>query len=241
MPHPGSRKQHLCRRYLTLLVLAAGLVIGQRAYARTLPPAPAYNPPQTQNRETAILSGGCFWGMQGVFEHVKGVIWVAAGYTGGSAATAHYADVSTGRTGHAESIKIRFDPRRVSYGTLLRIYVSITTDPTTLNRQGPDIGPQYRSQIWTTSPAQQRIARLYLGQLTQAHSFARPIVTKITPAMPFYLAERHHQDFMVRHPDDPYILINDQPKRHALARDFPALYRATPVLLPPALVHESPP
>ncbi|WP_298283615.1 peptide-methionine (S)-S-oxide reductase MsrA [Acidocella sp.] len=212
--------------------LLVGAALGGGAYAAPLP-APALDPPDTAMRATALLSGGCFWGMQGVFEHVKGVIRVYAGYTGGAADTAHYEQVSTGTTGHAESVEILFDPRVVSYGTILRVYFSDATDPTELDFQGPDQGPQYRGEIWVESPAQRQVAAAYIAQLSRAHVFGAPIVTRIDPAGAFYEAEGYHQDFMVRHPDNPYILINDAPKLAALQADFPALYRALPVRVTP--------
>jgi len=217
------------------LALAA-LLLGTHVSAQTNPPAvpaPAYDPPDAAATETATLSGGCFWGMQGVYEHVKGVEHVLAGYTGGAADTAQYEIVSTGTTGHAESIQIIFDPRVISYGKILQIYVSVAADPTELDYQGPDAGTQYRSEIWYASPAQQKIATLYLAQLTQAHIFAAPIVVRLGPAQPFYRAEDYHQDFLVLHPDYPYIAINDLPKVQGLASLFPQYYRATPVTVFP--------
>lgn len=200
--------------------------------AIALPP-PAYDPPDPAASETATLSGGCFWGMQGVYEHVKGVTKVYAGYTGGAADTAAYETVSTGTTGQAESVQISFDPRVISYGQVLRIYFSVATDPTELNYQGPDTGTQYRGEIWVNSPRQREIATRYIAQLTAAHAFSSPIVTRVDPAMPFYKAEDYHQDFLVRHPDYPYIVINDLPKVRNLERLFPALYRAAPVTVLP--------
>ncbi|HQT47620.1 MAG TPA: peptide-methionine (S)-S-oxide reductase MsrA [Acidocella sp.] len=200
-----------------------------RADAAVAVPAPAYAPPSTAVQETATLSGGCFWGLQGVYEHVKGVEHVVAGYTGGSAATAQYETVSTGTTGHAESVQITFDPKVISYARILQIYVSVAADPTELDFQGPDHGTQYRSEIWVDSPRQQKIATDYLAQLTAAHVFAQPIVVRVHPAMPFYAAEAYHQDFLVRHPDYPYIVINDLPKVAALQAGFPEDYQATPV------------
>jgi peptide-methionine (S)-S-oxide reductase len=197
-------------------------------------PPPALNPPDPAASETATLSGGCFWGMQGVYEHVKGVTKVYAGYTGGAAATAVYEVVSTGETGHAESVQITFDPRVISYGQILQIYFSVATDPTELNFQGPDTGSQYRSEIWVASPAQKQIASAYITQLTNAHVFSQPIVTRIDPAQPFYRAESYHQDFLVLHPDYPYIAINDIPKVENLQKLFPALYQAMPVTALPA-------
>jgi peptide-methionine (S)-S-oxide reductase len=197
-------------------------------------PAPAYNPPDPGTSETATLSGGCFWGMQGVYEHVKGVQHVYAGYTGGAASTAMYEVVSTGLTGHAESVQITFDPRVISYGQILQIYMSVAADPTELNFQGPDSGTQYRSEIWYATPAQQKIASAYIAQLTAAHVFPAPIVVRVDSAKPFYEAEAYHQDFLVRNPDYPYIAINDVPKVQALQQLFPNLYQATPVLALPS-------
>jgi peptide-methionine (S)-S-oxide reductase len=196
-------------------------------------PAPAYDPAETTTTETATLSGGCFWGVQGVYEHVKGVSRVYAGYTGGAADTAQYEIVSTGETGHAESVQITFDPRVISYGKILQIYVSVATDPTELNYQGPDSGTQYRSEIWYASPAQQKIAAAYLSQLTAAHVFSNPIVVRLDPAQPFYQAESYHQDYLTLHPDNPYIAINDIPKVENLQSRFPELYRDRPATVFP--------
>ncbi|MDR3522078.1 MAG: peptide-methionine (S)-S-oxide reductase MsrA [Acidocella sp.] len=192
-------------------------------------PAPALNPPDTAASETALLSGGCFWGLQGVYEHVKGVTKVYAGYAGGAADTAQYEVVSTGSTGHAETVQIMFDPKVISYAQILQIYFSVATDPTELNYQGPDTGTQYRGEIWYESPEQAQVAKAYIAQLSAAHVFSQPIVTKVDPAVPFYQAETYHQDFLVRHPDYPYIVYNDIPKVEALQRLFAGLYRATPV------------
>ena len=206
------------------------------AYADSAPvkaPAPLYDPADAAGTETATLSGGCFWGMQGVFEHVKGVSHVVAGYTGGGADAAQYEIVSTGATGHAESIQITFDPKVISYGQLLQIYVSVAADPTELNYQGPDSGTQYRSEIWYASPAQEKVASNYLGQLAKAHLFTGPIVVRLDPARPFYRAEDYHQDFLARNPDYPYIVFNDLPKVRNLRQFFPNLYRDTPVTVFP--------
>jgi peptide-methionine (S)-S-oxide reductase len=181
--------------------------------------------------ETAVLAGGCFWGLQGVFEHVKGVTKVVAGYSGGAKATAIYELVGTETTGHAESVQVTFDPRIVSYGELLRVYFAVAHDPTELNRQGPDSGTSYRSEIFTASPAQAKIANAYVAQLTAAHVFGSPIVTRIEPLKGFYAAEDYHQDFLVHNPDYPYIVVNDMPKIAALKSVLPALYRDKPVLL----------
>ncbi|HJR83556.1 MAG TPA: peptide-methionine (S)-S-oxide reductase MsrA [Sphingomicrobium sp.] len=172
--------------------------------------------------ETAVLAGGCFWGMEGVFEHVKGVTDVTSGYAGGSAKDANYERVSSERSGHAEAVRIRFDPRRISYAQLLRVYFSVAHDPTQLNRQGPDTGPSYRSAIFPRSAAQRQLAARFIAQLRAAK---RPIVTRIESG-PFYPAEAYHQDFMRKHPLHPYILVNDQPKLARLKRSYPQLWRA---------------
>jgi peptide-methionine (S)-S-oxide reductase len=181
--------------------------------------------------QTAVLAGGCFWGMQAVFEHVKGVRGVLAGYSGGSAATAHYAMVGGGTTGHAESIQVIFDPRQLSYGDILRVYFSVAHDPTELNRQGPDEGVRYRSEIFYADARQQAIAQAYIAQLREAGVFAQPIVTQLAPLTGFYRAEDYHQDFLVRNTDYDYIVQNDLPKIANLQRLYPQLYRAQPVLV----------
>ena len=195
-----------------------------------LAPAPALDAPLAKLHGTAatILSGGCFWGMQGVFQHVKGVKEAVSGYTGGAADTAYYEIVSTGTTGQAESLKITYDPSVVTYGTLLRVFVSVAANPTELDYQGPDQGPQYRSMIWVENREQRRIADAYLRQLTASHTFDAPIVTQVATAMPFYPAEAYHQDYATLHPDSPYIALIDGPKITALAKLFPTLYSATP-------------
>lgn len=222
----------------TALLTAGGSAVLSRGAAsaaefRTPVPAPAVDEPRARvsGTETAILSGGCFWGVQAVFQHVKGVREVVSGYTGGSALTAHYEIVSTGATGHAESVKIVYDPREITYGTLLRIYFSVTTDPTELDFQGPDHGSQYRGEIWPVSRAQRRVAQAYVTQLTADHVFPQPIVTRIDAAKPFYQAEDYHQNFATLHPDDSYIAMFDTPKVAALARQFAALYAVRPALL----------
>ncbi|MEI9992420.1 MAG: peptide-methionine (S)-S-oxide reductase MsrA [Rhizomicrobium sp.] len=181
--------------------------------------------------ETAVLAGGCFWGMQGVFEHVKGVTKVVAGYSGGARETAIYELVGTETTGHAESVEVTFDPRVVSYGDLLRVYFSVAHDPTELNFQGPDSGLSYRSEVFFASPLQEKIARAYVAQLSAAQVFGAPIVTKIESLKGFYAAEGYHQDFLIHNPTYPYIAVNDMPKIEALKRVWPALYRDKPVTL----------
>jgi peptide-methionine (S)-S-oxide reductase len=195
-------------------------------------PAPAVDaPPGQANSAVIVLAGGCFWGVQGVFQHVKGVTGAVSGYAGGDRKTADYETVSTGRTGHAESVQVSFDPRQISYGRLLQIFFSVVHDPTQLNRQGPDTGTQYRSAIFPTSAGQADVAKAYIAQLDQAHAFKKAIVTRIEPDRPFYPAENYHQDFLTRNPRHPYIAINDLPKIEDLKRVFPDLYRADPVLV----------
>jgi peptide-methionine (S)-S-oxide reductase len=173
---------------------------------------------------TAVLAGGCFWGIQAVFQHVKGVKRATSGYAGGAASTAEYELVGTGRTGHAESVRITYDPSQISYGQLLKIFFSVAHDPTELNRQGPDEGPQYRSAIFYNSEEQHRIAAAYVSQLQQAKVFPRKIVTEVTALKGFYEAEGYHQDYATRHPNDPYIVINDAPKVAHLKQVFPSIY-----------------
>jgi len=194
-------------------------------------PAPAVDEHASGHTETAVLAGGCFWGVQAVFQHVKGVSNAVSGYTGGARDTARYDEVGTGSTGHAESVQVTFDPSVVSYGSLLRIYFSVAHDPTQLNYQGPDHGTQYRSTIFATTSAQARVARAYIKQLDKSHAFADPVVTTVEPGKTFYPAEAYHQNYLVDHPNEPYILINDRPKVAALKQLFPALYRAKPVLV----------
>ena len=198
--------------------------------APTAAPVAAFDEAAGGHTETAVLSGGCFWGMQGVFEHVKGVRQVVAGYAGGPAAMAHYDLVSTGTTGHAESIKVVFDPTEVSFGQLLRIFFSVASDPTQVGGQFPDEGPQYRSEIWYASQAQKSVAERYIAQLDAAHAFRRPISTRVDPLSGFFPAEGYHQDYLVHHPDSPYIATYDLPKVAALKRIFPLSYVAAPVL-----------
>jgi peptide-methionine (S)-S-oxide reductase len=181
--------------------------------------------------EVAVLAGGCFWGVQGVFQHVKGVTSAISGYAGGAKNTAEYETVSGGTTGHAESVKVTYDPRQITYGRLLQIYFSVAHDPTELNRQGPDTGTQYRSAIFPTNAEQERIAAAYIAQLDAAQVFPRKVVTKIEGGRAFYPAEAYHQDFLTRNPTYPYIVFNDLPKVRELRRLFPDLYRDDPVLV----------
>ena len=181
--------------------------------------------PAPPAEQVAVFAGGCFWGVEGVFEHVKGVIRVTSGYAGGTVASPTYEQVSSGETGHAESVQIVFDPAQITYGKLMQIFFSVAHDPTELNRQGPDVGTQYRSAIFYVNRQQKREAEAYVAQLTQAKTFARPIVTQLGPLRAFYAAEDYHQDFMEHHPLYPYIVINDRPKVERLKKLFPDIYR----------------
>ena len=215
---------------LIVILILAGTVAWNRADAAgasTVLPDPAVDSTLAtkSDQQTAVVAGGCFWGIQAVFQHVKGVKDATAGYSGGSAATAEYERVGTGETGHAESVKITFDPAQISYGQLLKVFFSIAHDPTELNRQGPDTGSQYRSVIFYSSEEQRHIAETYISQLEQAKSFPRAIVTQVVPLKAFYPAEAYHQNYATLHPDNPYIAINDAPKVEHLRQQFPDLYR----------------
>lgn len=233
---------------LVHIVLALSVALGLQAWALAADPAgsgsahaserPASvtagisdKPTGPGSLQTAVLAGGCFWGTQGVFEHVKGVRQVLAGYSGGEKATADYETVSTGTTGHAESIQITFDPAVVSYADILQVFFSVAHDPTELNRQGPDTGTQYRSEIFFADDSQQKIALAYIAQLEQAHIFGHRIVTRVDPLKGFYPAEAYHQDFLVRNPRYPYIVYNDLPKIANLRRELPQMYIDEPVLV----------
>ena len=212
-----------------MLLVLAGLAI--KSYpaaaegARALPMPTVDQPPGQATSAVVVLAGGCFWGVQGVFQHVKGVTNAVSGYAGGEKKSADYEMVSSGRTGHAESVQVTYDPRQVSYGRLLQIFFSVAHDPTQLNRQGPDRGTQYRSEIFYNSPQQQQVAESYVKQLTAAKTFSRPIVTKVEKLNGFFRAEEYHQDYLAHHPNQPYIVINDQPKVAALKKQFPDIYR----------------
>jgi peptide-methionine (S)-S-oxide reductase len=218
---------------LTLGIL--GVVLWQSPLFGAEPPV-IIAPPAIDNAkaagapQTAVLAGGCFWGVQGVFEHVRGVQKVIAGYAGGDKATAQYDTVSSGTTGHAESVKIIFDPAEVSYGQILQIAFSVVHDPTQLNRQGPDVGTQYRSAIFYGDDTQKRIAEAYISQLDKSHAYPRPIVTRVDPLKGFYPAEDYHQDYLIHNPTAPYIAFFDIPKVENFKRTFPELYSGRPVL-----------
>jgi len=188
-------------------------------------PAPALDPPSTEHHATAVFAGGCFWGVDAVFKSVKGVEQVVSGYAGGKQATAHYEMVGSGRTGHAESVQVTYDPARVSYGRLLQVFFAVAHDPTQLNRQGPDEGTQYRSAIFYANDEQKRVAEAYIHQLEEAHAFKHKIVTQVVPLPGFYPAEGYHQNYLALHTDEPYILYNDLPKIEHLKKEFPELYQ----------------
>ncbi|MBD9439446.1 MULTISPECIES: peptide-methionine (S)-S-oxide reductase MsrA [Pseudomonas] len=222
----------------TLLGLAAAGLVGQcsafslgGAEDAVLLPPPTLDENTQAHSETAVFAGGCFWGVQGVFQHVKGVKNAVSGYAGGAADTAQYERVSEGDTGHAESVEVTFDPAQVSYGTLLQIYFSVAHNPTELNRQGPDHGTQYRSAIFVQNSEQQRVAQAYIAQLGAAKAFDQPIVTRLESYNGFYPAEEEHQDFLTEHPTYPYIVINDLPKVAQLKQLYPQRYQEKPVLV----------
>jgi len=199
-------------------------------------PAPAMDAPASDGVQTVVLSGGCFWGVQGVFQHTAGVVNAVSGYTGGNKSTAQYNTVSTGTTGHAESVQVKYDPKKISYGKLLQIFFSVAHDPTQLNRQGPDSGTQYRSAIWTSTPEQKKVTDAYIAQLNAAKVYSKPIVTKVGPLEGFYPAEAYHQDYLTLHPTQPYIAYNDLPKVENLKKIFAANYIEKPTLVSAAKV-----
>ncbi|HKT74149.1 MAG TPA: peptide-methionine (S)-S-oxide reductase MsrA [Steroidobacteraceae bacterium] len=217
-----------------VLTVAFGFTFARAGTESATPiPAPAIDEAAVEGRtsEVAVLAGGCFWGVQGVFQHVKGVTSAVSGYAGGERSTAEYERVSTGTTGHAESVRVTFDPGQISFGRILQIYFAVAHDPTQLNRQGPDVGAQYRSAVFAQSSEQADVARKYLDQLNTARVFNRAIVTRIELNKSFFPAESYHQDFLARNPTYPYIAINDLPKLSSLKRGFPDSYREDPVLV----------
>ncbi|WP_423204255.1 peptide-methionine (S)-S-oxide reductase MsrA [Pseudomonas kribbensis] len=229
-------KTRIIWRRLLLGVAAAG-VIGQcSAFSfggeeGVVIPPPTLDENTQAHSETAVFAGGCFWGVQGVFQHVKGVQKAVSGYAGGAANTAEYERVSEGDTGHAESVQVTFDPTQISYGSLLQIYFSVAHNPTELNRQGPDSGTQYRSALFPVNADQQRVAQAYIAQLDAAHAYSKPIVTRLESYNGFYPAEDYHQDFLTEHPTYPYIVINDLPKVAQLKQLFAERYQEKPVLV----------
>jgi peptide-methionine (S)-S-oxide reductase len=231
------KKSRLLMAALLASATAVGAVLVGNAPANAAEAAAIIAPPTVNSQktkgplQTAVFAGGCFWGIQGVFEHVHGVRQVVSGYAGGDKTTAQYETVSGGATGHAESVQISFDPSEVTYGELLQIFFSVAHDPTQLNRQGPDSGTQYRSEIFYTDDAQKNIAQAYIAQLDGAHAFPAKIVTRVDPLKGFYAAEGYHQDFLIRNPRHPYIVYNDLPKIDNLKRVFPKQYTETAVMV----------
>ena len=219
--------KYLCLSAAILLVAATIIACSAATASATAIPDPAVDAPlaSAKGQETAVLAGGCFWGVEAVFEHVKGVADVKSGYSGGPPALAQYEKVGTGETGHAESVRITYDPSQVTYGQLLKVFFAVAHDPTQLNRQGPDTGTQYRSAIFYANEDQKRIAQAYINQLNRAKVFARPIVTQIAALQSFNEAEAYHQDYLINHPDEPYIVINDMPKVENLRKELPDLYQ----------------
>jgi peptide-methionine (S)-S-oxide reductase len=221
---------------LSLLAATAALALGFAAPAlaaedAVVIPTPAVDAAPASGIQTAVLAGGCFWGVQGVFQHTSGVVNAVSGYAGGSKATADYRMVSSGTTGHAEAVEIRYDPKKISYGKILQIFFSVVHDPTQLNRQGPDTGTQYRSAIFTTSDEQKKVAEAYIAQLNDAGVYSKPIVTKIGRLEAFYPAEAYHQDYLTLHPTQPYIAYNDIPKVENLKKLFADNYVEKPTLV----------
>jgi len=224
-------------RWSTLAVIVFGLAIfamapgPSSAETATVVPAPAIDETASAATETAVFAGGCFWGVQGVFQHVEGVKNAVSGYAGGAKETAEYEKVGSGRTGHAEAVKITYDPSKITYGRLLQIYFSVAHDPTQLNRQGPDSGTQYRSTVFPANEEQAKVAKAYVDQLNVANTYGKKLATTIEMSKPFYAAEAYHQDYLTLNPRQPYIVYNDLPKVEALKQMFPTVYRAKPVLV----------
>jgi peptide-methionine (S)-S-oxide reductase len=231
---PGGRRFSVrgllyATAFTATFALAATFLAHAAEPAVSIPPPALDAAPNGGGVQTVVLAGGCFWGVQGVFEHTKGVVQAVSGYSGGAKETAHYEMVGTERTGHAESVQITYDPKQISYGKILQIYFSVAHNPTELNYQGPDSGPSYRSAIFYANDEQKRIAEAYIAQLDKARVFSAPIVTKLEGLTGFYPAENYHQDFLVLHPDYPYIVFNDLPKVENLKRLFRDQYREAPV------------
>ena len=233
---PFSRLS-LCAAAIGALAISAFVIAPSRAAEdAVIIPAPAADVTASDDSQTAVIAGGCFWGVQGVFQHTSGVINAVSGYAGGSKATADYERVSTGSTGHAESVQITYDPKKISYGKLLQIFFSVAHDPTQLNRQGPDSGTQYRSAIFTTSDEQKKVADAYIAELNAAKVYKKPIVTKVGSLEAFYPAEAYHQDYLTLHPNQPYIAYNDLPKVENLKKIFADNYIEKPTLVSSAKV-----
>ena len=226
-----SRVSRLAAAIGALTVAAFALSPSRAAEDAVVIPAPRADLPASDDVQTVVLAGGCFWGVQGVFQHTRGVVSAVSGYAGGNLTTAKYDLVSTGTTGHAESVQVKYDPKEISYGKILQIFFSVVHDPTQLNRQGPDTGTQYRSAIFTTSDAQKKLAEAYIAELDAAKVFPKPIVTKIGRLEGFYPAEAYHQDYLTLHPNQPYIAFNDLPKIQNLKKIFAENYQEKPMLV----------
>ena len=221
----------LCAAIGALAVAAFSAAPSRAAEEAVIIPAPALDVQATDGIQTAVIAGGCFWGVQGVYQHTAGVINAVSGYSGGSKATANYPMIGTGQTGHAEAVEIKYDPKKISYGKILQIFFSVVHDPTQLNRQGPDVGSHYRSEIFATNDEQKKVAEAYIAQLNAAKVYKKPIVTKLGPLAAFYPAEAYHQDYMTLHPNQPYIAYNDIPKVHNLKKIFAQNYLEKPTLV----------
>jgi peptide-methionine (S)-S-oxide reductase len=222
----------LCAAAIGALAITAFAIVPSRAAEEAvIIPAPAQDVQASDGLQTVVVAGGCFWGVQGVFQHTAGVVNAVSGYSGGSKMSADYSMVSTGTTGHAESVEVKFDPKKISYGKILQIFFSVAHDPTQLNRQGPDSGTQYRSAIFTTSDEQKKVADAYIAQLNAAKVYNKPIVTKVGPLEGFFAAEAYHQDYLTLHPNQPYIAYNDIPKVENLKKIFAENYIEKPTLV----------
>ena len=228
---PNQFNLSLCAAIGALAIAAFAVMPSRAAEDAVKIPPPAADAQGTDGQQTAVLAGGCFWGVQGVFQHTAGVKSAVSGYAGGSQMTATYDQVSSGSTGHAESVQIKYDPKQISYGKILQIFFSVAHDPTQLNRQGPDSGTQYRSAIFTTSDEQKKVADAYIAQLNAAKIYGKPIVTKVSPLQGFFAAEAYHQDYLTLHPNQPYIAYNDLPKVENLKKLFADNYIEKPTLV----------
>ena len=236
MPRSFTRRSLCAAAFGALALSALAIAPSRAAEDAVIIPAPAVDLKAADGVQTIVVAGGCFWGVQGVFQHTAGVLNAVSGYAGGSKATANYTMVSTGATGHAEAVEIKYDPKKVSYGKLLQILFSVVHDPTQLNRQGPDVGAHYRSAIFTTSDEQKKVAEAYIAQLNAAKVYKKPIVTKVGPLEAFYPAEAYHQDYLTLHPNQPYIAYNDIPKVENLKKIFAENYIEKPTLVSSAKV-----
>jgi peptide-methionine (S)-S-oxide reductase len=229
-PRPFSRLS-LCAAVGALALAAFAVPPARASEEAVIVPPPALDVQAADGVQTAVIAGGCFWGVQGVYQHTAGVLNAVSGYSGGSKATANYAMIGTGTTGHAEAVEIKYDPKKISYGKILQIFFSVVHDPTQLNRQGPDVGTHYRSAIFAVNDEQKKVAEAYIAQLTAAKVYKKPIVTKVGPLQAFYAAEAYHQDYLTLHPNQPYIVFNDIPKIENLKKIFAENYIEKPTLV----------